>query len=98
MSLVRDLRSCFSLPLLVEAHAEFQEVSQLIVDHPTTMTAPDQRVFVWGTSKYTACKYYNFLFAQLPQDPALASMLFGDPDLYLNCEFFLGYSCMTFEH
>jgi hypothetical protein len=88
MSLVRDLRSCFSLPLLVEAYAEFQEVSQLIVDHPTTMTAPDQRVFVWGIQVY--CFQILQLFICTTTARTLPSMLFGDPDLYLNCEFFLG--------
>jgi hypothetical protein len=71
MSLVPDIRSCFALPLSVEAYSEFQEVSHLITDHPIDATAPDRRVFVWGNSTYAASKYYNFLFAQLPQDPAL---------------------------
>jgi hypothetical protein len=71
VSLTQHLSSCFMLPLSVEAYGEFQEVSHLIADLPMDLNAQDQRVFVWGSSKYTASRFYNFLFAQLPSDPAL---------------------------
>jgi hypothetical protein len=54
-----------------EAYEEFQQVTELISDHPVDIAAQDQWVFVWGSSSYRASKYYNFLFAQLPKDLAL---------------------------
>jgi hypothetical protein len=71
ISMIQNLISCFVLPLSVEAYDKFQQVSQLIADHLTDSSAQDQRVFVWGSSKYAASKFYNLMFAQLPKDPAL---------------------------
>jgi hypothetical protein len=67
---VNDLSSCFAQPLLVKAFQELDEINMLINATPIIEDMVDQRKFVWG-EKYTPSKFYNFLFEQLPQDPAL---------------------------
>lgn len=69
-----DLFSHFALPLSVEAYQELQLVSQLLLDTPANVEANDQRSFIWGSSKYSPSKFYNFLFEQLPTDAAFKAL------------------------
>jgi hypothetical protein len=66
----QDAAGIFALPLSVEAYQEFQEVSVLMNSTEIIDEQNDVRSFVWG-DKYTPSKFYNFLFAQVPQDAAL---------------------------
>jgi hypothetical protein len=66
----QDAAGIFALPLSVEAYQEFQEVSELMNSTEIVTEQNDTRTFVWG-DKYTPSKFYNFLFAQVPQDAAL---------------------------
>jgi hypothetical protein len=55
---------------MVEAYQEFQEVTTLVKATPISNEQVDTRSFVWGEN-YKPAKFYNFLFAQVPQDIAL---------------------------
>jgi hypothetical protein len=66
-----DFSTSFALPLSVEAYEEFLQVTQVVQDITLDATVVDQRTFTWGTSIYTAAKYYNFVFSHLPNNLAL---------------------------
>jgi hypothetical protein len=67
---MEDINECFAVPISVEAFQEWQQISQCVLATPLTATIVDRRMFVWG-EKYTASKFYRFLFAQLPKNVAL---------------------------
>jgi hypothetical protein len=69
-----DATSLFSLPLSVQAFEELEQVQQIMENLVIDPSTHDSRVFVWGSNQYTSAKYYKFLFARLPQDPALNSV------------------------
>jgi hypothetical protein len=69
-----DTTDLFALPLSSQAFEELQQVQQIMERLTIDPSLHDSRVFVWGNDQFTSAKYYNFLFARLPQDQALISI------------------------
>ena len=60
--------SNFALPLSAETFAEFENVQDILQNLEPIPMEVDERIFTWGTKKYTSAIYYSFIFERIPPD------------------------------